>query len=201
MVETTLPSGPRRPESVHRSKSPRPSPRGWDQKAQISVPPLGCVRPCSGTRVGQPKSQPSQQEAPEETGAARGRRLLGRQARSGVGWTLSPTPSQDSSPGNRRWEGHVHGTPRWPITVPTASFMWGKDWRALTMRMGTVLPPATPSSPTHQLRAAGTGPPRRDGPSWRGSQGENGAMWQDNPDRDPSTLLSALLGLWSLQVS
>lgn len=72
----------------------------------------------------------------------------------------------------------MHDTPRWPITVPTASFVWAKDWTGsqdgkgnlAALCLGWAHPIPATLFVQHQLWAAGTGPPAQDWPPWRGSQ-------------------------------
>ena len=132
---------------------------GWEGPGTGTPLHSRAVRPRPGTTAGWPGQPAGQREAPHKEKACgyRGRRVRGTKARSGVGWTQSPTPSQGSSPANRRWgAGHVHGTPRWPVVCPGYR-LWGARTTAVpTMGKGSPAAPC-PRLAIRQRQALGQG--------------------------------------------
>lgn len=140
---------------IRRGESRRPLPRGRDGKAQgqdhcstAELSGLVQEQPWGGQ-----DSQPANKRPAEEKACGyRGRRVWGTKARSGVGRTRSPTPSQGSSPENRRWgAGHVHGTLDGPLCAQ--GIFCGAQGPQRCPRWGRGVPlPAAPASPSTNSR-------------------------------------------------
>ena len=140
---------------IRRGESRRPLPRGRDGEAQGQ-------EHCSTAELsGLIREQPwgGQDSQPAGKRPRRGEGVwLQRQAGSGdkgqvsVGRTRSPTPSQGSSPENRRWgAGHVHGTLDGPLCAQ--AIFCGAQGPQRCPRWGRGVPlPAAPASPSTNSR-------------------------------------------------